>query len=106
MRRQSGMSAVAVAAGVAVLAVAGAAFVAWQKTSELHRLQAELNTTRQGLEKARADLKKASQELAAATKETSQLKVAAERLSAERDSVRKVMEDQQAASVQMRSDLA
>ena len=106
MRRQSGMSAVALVAGVAVAAAAGAGFFAWQKSAEVSKLQAELSTTRQGLDKARADLKKASQELSAVSKETSQLKVAAERMSTERDSVRKVMEDQQAASVQMRADLA
>jgi hypothetical protein len=51
-------------------------------------------------------MKKAAQEVAAANKESGQLKIATERLTAERDAVRKAMEDQQAAGVQMRADLA
>lgn len=105
MRSQKGVSTIAVAV-IAMVAVAGVGYFTWQKIGEVEKLQAELMTTRMALDKARADLKKASNELAAVAKETSQLKVAAERLTAERDSVRKVMEDQQAASVQMRAELS
>lgn len=88
MRKEQGVSTIAVAV-IAMVAVAGVGFFTWQKIDEVEKLQAELMTTRIALHKARADLNKASRELAAASEEASQLKVAAERLSAERDSVRK-----------------
>ena len=106
MNKQKGMSTVGIVVGVAVVVVLGAGFFAWQKSMEADRLMSELTRTRQDLDKARADAKKAAVEVAAAAKETGMLKVTTERLSAERDAVRKAMEDQQAAGVQMREELA
>lgn len=106
MNKQKGMTSVGMAIGVAVVVALGAGAFAWQKSMEADRLMSDLNRTRQELEKARADMKKAAQDVAAANKESGQLKIATERLTAERDAVRKAMEDQQAAGVQMRADLA
>lgn len=106
MHRQSGITAVAVVAGIAVLAVAGVGFVAWRNQDQAHNLRIELNSTKMGLEKARADLKKATQDFAAASKELTQLKVTSERAVTERDAVRKTMESEQATGVQLRADLA
>jgi chromosome segregation ATPase len=106
MNRQAGVAAVNVVAGIAVLAVAGAAFFAWQKTSEADRLRSELTIARRDLDKARGDVKKAAQDVAAAAKEVKDLKVAAERLVAERDAVRTSLETAQAAGDQMRGELA
>jgi len=106
MRRESGISLVAVVAALAVLAAGGAGFLAWQNMVQLDRLQSELSTTRSGLDKARADLRKAAQELAAASKEAKDLKVATDRLTAERDAVRTSMENEQAAGVRLRAELA
>lgn len=106
MRRQLGMSAVTVVAAVAVLATAGAGFFGWTKMMEAERMQGDLARARQDLEKARADLKKAAADVAAATKESTQLKITTEQLTAERDSVRKVMAEQQASGEQMRAELA
>lgn len=106
MKKQQGMSTVGIAVGVAVVVALGAGVFAWQKSMEADRLLSDLNRTRQELEKARADMKKAAQDVAAAAKETGMLKVTTERLTAERDAVRKAMEDQQAARVQMSAELA
>ena len=106
MRRQKGMSAVGAVAGVAVVVALGAGFFAFQKGMEADRLMGDLTRTRADLEKARTDLKKAAADVANANKETSQLKIATEQLTAERDSVRKVMVEQQATGEQMRADLA
>jgi uncharacterized protein (DUF3084 family) len=106
MQRQTGVSAVAVVAGIAVLAVAGVGFVAWQKAGEADRLQSELAIARSGLDKARADVKKAAQDVAAAAKESKELKVATERLTAERDAVRTSLETAQANGEQLRGELA
>ena len=106
MNKQSGISAVAVVAGVAVLAVAGVGFVAWRNYDEVYNLRIELNSTKLGLEKARGELKKATSDFAAASKELAQLKVTSERAVAERDAVRKTMEDEQATGVQLRGELA
>jgi chromosome segregation ATPase len=106
MNKQSGISAVAVVAGVAVLAVAGVGFVAWRNYDEVYNLRIELNSTKLGLEKARGEAKKATSDFAAASKELTQLKVTSERAVAERDAVRKTMEDEQATSVQLRGELA
>lgn len=109
MRREAGVSAVAVVAGVAVLAAlaaGGAGYVAWQNTEQVGRLQSELETTKNAVLKVRGDLRQASQDVAAAAKESKELKVAAERLSAERDAVRASMENAQAAGERMRAELA
>ena len=97
---------VAVVAGLAVLAALGAGFFAWQKASEADRLRSELTIARGNLDKARADVKKAAQDVAAAAKEAKELKVATERLTAERDSVRSSLETAQAAGDQLRGELA
>jgi len=97
---------VAVVAGLAVLAALGAGFFAWQKASEADRLRSELTIARGNLDKARADVKKAAQDVAAAAKEAKELKVATERLTAERDSVRSSLETAQASGEQLRGELA
>ena len=97
---------VGVVAGLAVLAALGAGFFAWQKASEADRLRSELTIARSNLDKARADVKKAAQDVAAAAKEAKELKVATERLTAERDSVRSSLETAQAAGEQLRGELA
>jgi len=97
---------VALVAGLAVVAAAGAAFFAWQKTGEADRLRSELAIARSDLDKARADVKKAGQDVAAAGKEVKDLKVATERLTAERDAVRTSMETAQANGERLRADLA
>jgi uncharacterized protein (DUF3084 family) len=65
----------------------------------------ELQSVRSELDKARLDVKKAAQEVANAGKEVSQLKVAGERLVAERDAVRTSLETAQASGEQLRADL-
>jgi hypothetical protein len=106
MDKQSGMSAVATAVVVAALAAVGAGLFAWQKMGEADRLRRELDTAWGEVNKARLDLRKAAQDLAAAAKQAGELKVAAERLSAERDAVRASMETEQAAGVSLRAELA
>lgn len=106
MQKQRGVSTVAVVAGLALLAAAGAGFFAWQKMGEANRLKSELAAARSGLDKARADLKKAASDVAAVAKEAKELKVANERLSAERDTVRTSMETEQATGVRLRAELA
>jgi len=106
MRREAGISTFAVVAVVAVLAAAGSGFVAWRSVEQLDSVQSELNTTKSGLNKARADLRQATQDLAAAAKDARELKLSTERLTAERDAVRTSMENQQAAGVQLRAELA
>jgi hypothetical protein len=106
MRRESGVSIVAVVAALGVLAAAGAGYFAWRSTAQLDRLQSELDTTKSGLDKARADLRKAAQDVAAASKEAKDLKVATERLTGERDAVRASMESEQATGVRLRAELA
>jgi len=66
MPKESGVSAVAVVAAFAVLAVAGTGFLAWQSTEQLGRAQTELDAAKSGLNKARADLRQATQDLAVA----------------------------------------
>ena len=100
------MSAVAVVAGVAVLAALGAGFFAWQKADEAGRLRSQLAAARSDLDKARADVKKAAQEVAAASKEAKELKVSTERLASERDTVRTSLETAQAAGERLRAELA
>jgi hypothetical protein len=106
MRNQSGVSTVAVVAGIAVLAVAAASFFAWQKTTEADRAKAEAAVARAELDKARADARKAEQGAAAAAKEASQAKVASERLLSERDAVRTQLETALATGEQWRAELA
>jgi uncharacterized protein (DUF3084 family) len=106
MQRQAGVSTIALAAGLAVAAALGAGFFAWQKTEEAGRLRSELTRTRSDLDKARADVKKAAQDVAAASKEAKELKVATERLTAERDTVRSSMEAEQATGVRLRAELS
>ena len=105
MNRQSGITAVSLVAGIAVLAVAGVGFVAWRNYDQVHDLRIELNSTKLSLEKARGELKKASSDFATASKELTQLKVTSERAVAERDAVRKTMESEQATGVQLRAEL-
>lgn len=106
MRRQAGVSIVAVVALVAVLGAAGAGYFAWQSAGQLDRLQSELETTRNALNKARIDLKQATQEMASASKEAKDLKVVTDRLTAERETVRASMENEQATGVRLRAELA
>lgn len=104
-RRMRGVSAVAAVAVVAVLVAAGAGVFGFTKMMDADRVMGDLTRTRADLEKARADLKKAALDVANATKETNQLKITTEQLTAERDSVRKVMAEQQATGEQMRAEL-
>jgi len=109
MRREAGVSVVALVAAVAVLGVlaaGGAGYVAWQNTEKVGRLQSELETTKRGVSKMSGDLRQASQDVAAAVKEAKELKVVADRLTAERDAVRAAMESAQAAGDRMRAELA
>ena len=96
----------AILAVVALVAAAGAGFFAWQKMGELERVQADLATTKAGLEKARGDLRKLQQDTAALGKEAGELKIAADQARAERDSVRTFMETEQANGVRLRAELA
>ena len=105
MKRQSGVSVVTMVAALAVVAALGAGFFAWRSMAQLGDLQSELNATRSGLDKARGDLRKATQELAAASKDATNLKVAADRLTMEREAVRATIENEQAAGVRLRAEL-
>jgi hypothetical protein len=96
----------AVLAVVALVAAGGAGFIAWQQAREVDRVQVELNNTKLGLDKARVDLRKAQQDAAAATKEAAELKISTDQMRADRDSVRTAMENEQAAGVRLRADLA
>jgi chromosome segregation ATPase len=89
-----------------VLAAAGAGYFAWQSMGQIERLESEVNTGRSALSKARTDLKQATQERDAAAKEAKDLKIATDRLTAERDAVRKTLESEQATGVQLRAEAA
>src|SRR5262245_43906482 len=106
MKKQQGVSVVAIVAAVAVLAAGGAGFFAWQNMAQVEQLQGELTTAKSGLDKARTDFRKSQQELAAASKDAKEHKAAAARLSAERDSVRTSMENAQANGERLRAELA
>lgn len=106
MHRESGVSVVAVVTVLAVLVAGGAGFFAWRNMAQLDQLQSELNMSKSGLDKARGELRKAALDLAAASKETKEMKVAIERLTAERDAVRTSLEKEQAAGVRLRAELA
>ena len=105
MHRQSGISVVIVVAALAVLVAVGAGFFAWRNAAQLDNLQTDLNATKSNLDKARAELRKVSQELATASKDATNLKVAADRLTIERDAVRVAMENEQSTGVRLRSEL-
>jgi uncharacterized protein (DUF3084 family) len=96
---------VTLVAALAVVAALGAGFFAWRSMAQLGELQSELSATKSGLDKARGDLKKATQDLAAATKEATNLKVATDRLTMERDAVRATIENEQATGVRLRAEL-
>ena len=91
MHKQGGVAAVGVVLILAIVVAGGAGIFAWQKMADSDRYQAEARTLRGELEKARADLRKATADAANATKEASQLKIASERLTAERDAVRQAL---------------
>jgi uncharacterized protein (DUF3084 family) len=103
MRKQGGNTAIVAVIALAVVGAAG--FFGWTKMSEADRLRSELANTRSERDKARADLKKAAQDVANASKEAKELKVMTERLTAERDSVRASMENEQATGVRLRAEL-
>jgi hypothetical protein len=105
MHKQSGVSEVAVVLILAIVVAGGAGIFAWQKMADADRFQSEARTLRGELDKARADLRKATQDAANAAKEASQLKVASERLAAERDAVRNSMATEQATGEQLRAEL-
>jgi hypothetical protein len=105
MHRQAGVSKVALVAAVAVLAVGGAGFLAWQSMQQADSLRSELNKTESDFAKARAALRQAGQDLAVASKEAKDLKVVVDRLTAERDTVRVSMENEQATGVRLRAEL-
>lgn len=96
----------AIVAIFALFAAAGGGYLAWQKMSEVDHLQADLNNTKSGLDKARADLRKAQQDATALTKEVTELKISTDQMRAERDAVRTAMENEQAAGVRLRAELA
>ena len=106
MHKQGGVAAVGVVLILAIVVAGGAGIFAWQKMADSDRYQAEARTLRGELEKARADLRKATADAANATKEASQLKIASERLTAERDAVRNTMAAEQATGEQLRAELA
>jgi hypothetical protein len=106
MDKQAGVAAVGVVLILAIVVAGGAGIFAWQKMADSDRYQAEARTLRGELEKARADLRKATADAANATKEASQLKIASERLTAERDAVRNSMAAEQATGEQLRAELA
>ena|SRR5688572_14930442 len=105
MRRESGVSIVAMVAVLAVAAAAGAGFLAWRSTTQLDRVQNDLSATQSNLEKARSEVRKVQQELATASNQAKELKVVADRLTAERDGVRASIENQQATGVRLRAEL-
>jgi septal ring factor EnvC (AmiA/AmiB activator) len=92
-------------AALAVVAALGAGFFGWRNMAQVDQLQSELNATKSALDKARGDLKKATQDLAAATKDATNLKVATDRLTMERDAVRATIENEQATGVRLRAEL-
>ena len=92
-------------AAVAVVVAVGAGFFALRNMAQLDQLESELNATKTSLDKARGELKKATQDLAATTKEAMNLKLAADRLTMERDAVRATIENEQAAGVRLRAEL-
>lgn len=98
----------AIVALIALLVAAGGGFgfLAWQKTSEFERAQADLASAKAGFDKARLDLRKALQESAALGKEVTELKLTADQMRAERDSVRSFMVTEQSAGVRLRAELA
>ena len=104
--RQAGIAILPIVTVIAVLAAAGAGFVAWQKMSELDRLQGEFANVKLGFDKVRVDLRKAAQDSAVATKELTELRIAVDQLRAERDAVRTSLETEQSAGVRLRADLA
>jgi hypothetical protein len=106
MHKEAGVSAIAVVGVFALLAASGAGFLAWQSTEHAGRLQIELDATKSGLNKARVDLRQATQELAVASKDAKDLKLSTERLTVERDGVRTALENEQAAGVRLRAELA
>jgi septal ring factor EnvC (AmiA/AmiB activator) len=105
MRRESGVSIVAMVAVLAVAAAAGAGFLAWRSTTQLDRVQNDLSATQSNLEKARSEVRKVQQELATASNQAKELKVVADRLTAERDGVRASIENEQATGVRLRAEL-
>lgn len=105
MRAESGVSVITLVAGLAVIAAAGAGYFAWESTAQLGRVQNELEATKNSLNKLRIDTKQATQDLAVASKDAKELKIATDRLTGERDAVRKSLENEQAAGVQLRADL-
>jgi peptidoglycan hydrolase CwlO-like protein len=105
MRRESGVSIIAVVAVLAVVAAAGAGFFAWRSTTQLDRVQNDLSATQSNLEKARSEVRRVQQELAAASNQAKELKVVADRLTAERDGVRASIENEQATGVRLRAEL-
>jgi len=106
MRRESGVSTVALAGAFALLVAVGAGFLVWQSTEQAGRLQGELDTAKRGLNKVGADLRQATQDLGVAAKDAKELKLANERLTTERDAVRIALEKEQAAGVNLRAELA
>jgi chromosome segregation ATPase len=105
MHRQSGISVVILVAALAGVIAVGAGFFAWRSTAQLDNVQTDLNATKANLDKARAEVRRISQELAAASKDATNLKVAADRLTIERDAVRVAMENEQSTGVRLRSEL-
>ena len=105
MLRQSGVAAVAIVAGLAVLAAVGAGVYAWSKAEELDRVRGELAAARQEADRSRAEAGKVARESASAAKQAADMKVALDRLTSERDAVRTTMENAQAAGVQLRHEL-
>ena len=100
------MNKAAVLAVVALVAAGAAGFIAWQQAHEVDRVQADLNNAKLGLDKARVDLRKAQQDAAALTKEVAELKISTDQMRADRDAVRTAMENEQAAGVRLRAELA
>ena len=105
MLRQSGFAVAAMVAGLAVLAAACAGVFAWTKAEEVGRVRAELAAARQEADKSRTDARKAAQESAGSAKQAAEMKVAVERLTSERESVRATIENAQATGIQLRAEL-
>ena len=105
MLRQSGVAAVAIVAGLAVLAAVGAGVFAWSKAEEVDRVRGELAAARQEADKSRAEARKVARESASAAKQAADMKVAVDRLTSERDAVRTTLENAQATGVQLRTEL-
>lgn len=95
-----------IAAAVPSIIAIAAAYFAWSATGEAEKMRSEAATTKSQGDRARTELIAARNDLAKVQQELASLKISAEQVRAERDAVRKVLENEQATGVQLRQDIA